>query len=173
MVRCSTCNVFHMRQLCRFFWWNRYFQNHRRILPNFLLFVWFHTVKFNPLPCSNDKMYDDVVLADQFRYPLTVWYSCIDRVISTPSCSYCIWNRYFQNHRRILPNFLLLVWFNTVEFNRLRYPNDKMYDAVIFGNRFWYQLTMFEDWILIGLSWLLNTQILILIVGGDQSWLKN
>ena len=23
-----------------------------------------------------------------------VWKSCIDRVISTPSCSYCIWNRY-------------------------------------------------------------------------------
>ena len=38
-----------------------------------------------------------------------LWNACIDLAISTPSCSYCIRNRYWQNHRSILPNFLLLL----------------------------------------------------------------
>ena len=29
-------------------------------------------VEFNRLPCQNDKMYDDVVSADRFRYPLAI-----------------------------------------------------------------------------------------------------
>ena len=72
------------------------------------------------------------------------WESIIDMVIPTPSCSYCIWNRYCQNHRRILPNFQLFVWLHMVEFNRLPCQNDKMYDGVVFADRFRYQLTMFE-----------------------------
>ena len=38
-----------------------------------------------------------------------LWNACIDMAISTPSCSYCKWYRYWQNHRSILPNFLLLL----------------------------------------------------------------
>ena len=181
MVHCSTCNVFHVRKFCRFVY----------------CLAWFDTVEFNRLPCPNDKMYDYLVFANRFPYPLImfgnriliglsrivhahnayeidtskiiavfcqisyclydlirlnsiacrdrqhdlwwcsfrwsmplsidyVWHSCIDRVISTPSCSYCMWNRHFQNYRRILPNFLLFVWFDTVEFNRLPCPNDTM-----------------------------------------------
>ena len=47
-----------------------------------------------------------------------VWNCNIDRAISTPSCSYCIWNRYCQNHHSIVLNFLLFEWFDTLEFNR-------------------------------------------------------
>ena len=73
-----------------------------------------------------------------------VWESYIDRIISTPSCSYCIWNWYCQNHHRILPNSLLFAWFDTVEFNRLPCSNNKMYDVIVFDDRFRYQLTIFE-----------------------------
>ena len=48
-----------------------------------------------------------------------VWNSSMDRAISTLSCSYCIWNRWCQNHSRIMPNFQLFVWFDTAESNRL------------------------------------------------------
>ena len=81
-----------------------------------------------------------------------VWRLWVDRVISTPSRPYCIWNRYCKNHRRILSNFLLFVKFVTVEFNRLQCPNDKMYDDVVFADRFCYPLTMFGNPVLIGLS---------------------
>ena len=90
--------------------------------------------------------------------------SIIDRVISTPSCSYCIWNRYCQNHRRILPNILLFVWFDTVEFNRLPCSNNKISDDAIFTDRFRYQLTMIDVCIWIGLFRLLNTHITYEIV---------
>ena len=48
-----------------------------------------------------------------------VWNSSMDRAISSLSCSYCIWNRWCHNYSRIMPNFLLFIWFDTVEFNRL------------------------------------------------------
>ena len=68
-------------------------------------------------------------------------------------------NRYCQNHRRILPNFLLFIWFDTVEFNRQPRPNNKMYDDVVIIARLRYQLTMFVIRILIGFSWLLHSPI--------------
>ena len=85
-----------------------------------------------------------------------VWKSSIDEDISTPSCSYCIWNRYCQNHRRNLPNFLLLVWLHMVEFNCLSCQNDKNYDDVVFDDRFRYPLTMFGNRLLIRLSRILH-----------------
>ena len=89
-----------------------------------------------------------------------VWESVIDRVISTPSCSYCIRNRYCQNHRRFLCRIsYCLVWFDIVEFNRLPCSNDKMYDDVVFADRFRYSTTMFGKHILIGLSRLLHANI--------------
>ena len=88
-----------------------------------------------------------------------VWNSGIDMAILTPSCSYCIYNRWCQNHRSILPNFLLLAWFDTIAFNRRLCSNNKMYDDMVFNDRFWYQLTMFEVCIFTGLSRLLDTHI--------------
>ena len=57
MVRCNTCDVTHMRQFCRLFY----------------CFAWFDTVEFNRLPCTNDKMYNDVVFSDRLRHQLTVF----------------------------------------------------------------------------------------------------
>ena len=88
-----------------------------------------------------------------------VWNSCIDMEFSILSCSYCICNRYWQNHRSILPNFLLFAWFDTLEFNRLQCSNNKIYDDADFADRFRYHLTMFWMRILIRLSRLLNTHI--------------
>ena len=99
-----------------------------------------------------------------FRWwiPLSIdydWNSGVDRAISTPSCSYCVWNIYCQNYRSILPNFLLLAWFDRFEFNRLPCSNNKMYDDAVYPDRFLYQLTMFEVFILIGLSRILDTHV--------------
>ena len=99
-----------------------------------------------------------------FRWPIPlsidyIWNASIDMAISTPSCSYCIWNRYFQNHRSILPNFLLFAWFHTVEFNRLPCLNNKMYDDAVFADRFRYRFNIFRLGILVGLSRLLDTHI--------------
>ena len=85
-----------------------------------------------------------------------VWESSIDRVISTTSCSYCIWNRFCQLHCRILPNFQLFLWFYTVKFNRLPCSNDKMYEDVVFADLFRCPLTMIGNRVLIGLSRILN-----------------
>ena len=57
MVSSSTYNVFHMRQLCIFFY----------------CLASFDTVEFNRLPCPNNKMYDDAVFAGRFRYQLTMF----------------------------------------------------------------------------------------------------
>ena len=79
--------------------------------------------------------------------------------ISILSCSYCICNRYWQNHRSILPNFLLFAWFDTLEFNRLPCSNSKIYDDENFADRFRYQLAMFGIRVLVWLSWLLHVYI--------------
>ena len=99
-----------------------------------------------------------------FRWsiPLSIGYvrnASINMAILTPSCSYCIFSRCCQNHRSILPNFLLLAWFYTIEFNRRLCSNNKMYDDMVWSVRFWYQLTMFEVCIFTGLSRLLDTHI--------------
>ena len=88
-----------------------------------------------------------------------VWNSFTDRAISHHSCSYCIWNRYCQNHRSILPKFLMFAWLDTVEFNRLPCPNNKMKDDMVFADRFRYQFTKFKECTLIGLSRLVGTHI--------------
>ena len=88
-----------------------------------------------------------------------VWNYSVDMAISTPSCTYSIWNRYWQNHRSILPNLLLFPWFDTPELNRLPCPNNKMYDDAVFAHRFRYQLTMFGIQLFIWLSRLLHAHI--------------
>ena len=144
MVRCITCNVLHMRQFCRFLY----------------RLAWFDTVELKRLPCPKNEMYDDAVFANRFHYQLTMFgISCIDMALSTPSCSYCVCNKWCQNHRSILPNFLLFAWFYSFELNRRRCSKNEMYDIMVFNDRFWYQLTMFEVCIFTGLSWLLDTHI--------------
>ena len=118
---------------------NRYCQNHRSIHPNFPLFAWFDMLEFSCLPCSNKKMYDDAVFADRFLYQLTMFENrlliWLSRLIHA---RILIWNRYCQNHRSFLPNFLLFAWFDTVEFNRPPCSINKMYDDAVFVHRFWY-----------------------------------
>ena len=99
-----------------------------------------------------------------FRYSIPIsigylWSACIDMAISTPSCSHCICNRYWQNHRSILPNFLLFAWFDTLEFNRLPCWKNKIYDDADFADRFGYQLAMFGIPVLIRLSWIHHAHI--------------
>ena len=130
------------------------------ILQIFLLFSMISNCRIQSPAVSKQR---DVRWCN-FRYSIPIsngylWNACIDMAISTPSCSYCIWNRYWQNHRIILPNFLLFAWFDTLEFNRRLCSNNKMYDDMVFNNRFWYQLTMFEVCIFTGLSRLLDTHI--------------
>ena len=48
---------------------------------------------------------------------------------------------------------------DTVEFNRLPYPKDEMYDDAVFANRLHFQLTMFGTAVLIWLSRLLHAHI--------------
>ena len=52
---------------------NSYWQNHRSILPNLLLFALIVTLELNRLPCSNHMMYDDADIADRFRYQLAMF----------------------------------------------------------------------------------------------------
>ena len=94
--------------------------------------------------------------------PLSFDYVCnsvIDMAILTPSCSYCIWNIYCQNRGSILPNFLLLEWFDTLDFSRLPCSNNKMNDDAVFACRFRNQLTIFGIRLLIGISRLLHAHI--------------
>ena len=57
MVRCITCNVFHMRKFCRFFY----------------CLACSETVEFNRLPSPNNEMYGDAVFAIRFRYQLAMF----------------------------------------------------------------------------------------------------
>ena len=82
------------------------------------------------------------------------WYNNLDSFMF-----YCICNRYRQNHRSILPNFQLFAWFDTLEFNRLPWSNNKIYDDAVFADRFRYHMTMLGMCIVIRLSRLLNTHI--------------
>ena len=140
----SSCIVFHkafvLHISLQYVQWVPYAE----ILQIFLLFriIWYCRVQ-SPAVFKGQE-----VLRRRFFWLISssidyVWDCCIDRVISTLSCSYFMWNRYCRNHRRILSNFLLFAWFNTVEFNRLPCSNNMMCDDVVFADRLRYQLTMF------------------------------
>ena len=130
---------------CSYCMCNRYWQNHRSILPHFLMFTWFWYARTQS--SAMIKQQDIRWCGFRWSIPLSidyVWNAVIDMAILKSSCSYCIFNRWCQNHRSILPNFLLFAWFHTVEFNRWRCSNNKMYDDMVFNDRFSYQLTMFK-----------------------------
>ena len=96
-----------------------------KIVQIFLLFSMIWNCRIQSPAVSKQR---DVRLCG-FRYsiPMSIgylWKLCIDMAISTPSCSHCIWNRYWQNHRSILPNLPLFAWFDTPESNRLPWSNN-------------------------------------------------
>ena len=67
-------------------------------------------------------------------------------------------------HMRQFCRFLYcLAWFNTVEFNRLPCPNNKIYDDADFADRFRYQLAMFGIRVLIWLSQFFHVHIVYVI----------
>ena len=103
---------------CSYCIWNRYRQHHRSNLSN--SYCLHNLIRLNSIAWRVQT-----TRCSMMRFsliPLTidyVWNSSIDRAITTPSRSYCIWNRIIQIHRSILPKFLLFAWFDTLEFNRL------------------------------------------------------
>ena len=68
-----------------------------------------------------------------------------------------------------------LAWFDTVEFNRLPCPNNKMHDDTVFADRFPCQLSKFRIRILIGLSRIFHDHIAYKIdsAKNDRSILSN
>ena len=144
MVRCITCNVFHMRQFCRFFYY----------------LAWLYTAELNRLSCPNNKMYDDAFFADQLRYQLTMFeirevvelsrlvhaniaYEIVTTIIIAAFCriSYCL-------HDMIRMNSIVC----HVKRARCMMVRFSMIDSDI-------NWLMFEVCILIGLSLLLDTPI--------------
>ena len=143
MDRCITYNVFHLRQFCRFFYG----------------LAWYDTVEFNRLPCPNNKMYDDAVLADLIPQSIGyVWNSSFDRAISTPSFSYCIW----IDTAKIIAAFLrityfFMIWYRWIQSYAMVKQQGVRWDG--FDNRFRYHLTTFEVFVLIELYRLVHTHI--------------
>ena len=87
--------------------------------------------------------------------PLSIdyfWNFCIGNSISTPSCSYCVWNSCCQNHSRNLPNFPLfsMILCGWIQSSAVRKRQDAR--CAVFAGLFRYQWTMFEIRLLIGLS---------------------
>ena len=138
---------------------NRYWQNHRSTLPNFLLFAWFDTLEFNRLPCSNNKIYDDAGIADRFCYQLAMFGIRVLIWLSELLLAHIAYITDGAKSSKHSAEFPMFAWFYTVEFNRRRCSNNKMYDDMVFNDRFWYHLTMFEVCIFMGLSRLLDTDI--------------
>ena len=67
-------------------------------------------------------------------------------------------------HVRQFCRFLYcLAWFDTVEFSRLPYPKNEMYDDAVFANRFHYQLTMCGIRVLLWLSRFIHAHIAYVI----------
>ena len=62
-------------------------------------------------------------------------------------------------YAEILQIFYCLAWFDTVEFNWMPCPNNKMYVNAVVADRFHCQLTMFGIRVLIGLSRFLRAHI--------------
>ena len=107
------------------------------ILQIFLLFSMIWSCRIQSPAVSKER--DERWCGFRYSIPISIgypWNSCIDMAISTPSCSYCIRNRYWQNHRSILPNFVLFAWFDTLEFNRLPWSNIKIYNDAVFADWF-------------------------------------
>ena len=141
MDRCTTYNVFHLRQFCRFFYG----------------LAWFDTVEFNRLPCPNNKMY--AILADLIPQSIGyVWNSSFDTAISTPSFSYCIWIDTAKIIAALLRiTYFVMIWYRWIQLYAIVKQQDVRWCD--FDDRFRYQFNLFEVFILIELYRLLDTHI--------------
>ena len=122
--------------------------------------VWLETDEFIRLTCPNDKRYDYVVFAIQFRCQFPIFQF---RALLWLSWYLHAYNTYERDTSKITAPFFRLsycfAWFDTIEFNCLPCPNDIIYDDVDCADRFRYQLTMYDAYILIGLLRHLDTDI--------------
>ena len=144
MVRCFTCNVFHMRRFCIFFY----------------CLAWSETAEFNRQPCPNNEMYGDAVFAIRLRYQLAIIGM---RVLISHSRLLHAHIAYEIDTDKIIAAFFRISYclLNLIRLNsnRLPWSNNKIYDDAVFAVRFRYHLTMFGMCILILLSRILNTHI--------------
>ena len=97
-------------------------------------------------------MYDDVVFAYRFGYSRTMFGSRVLNGLSSLLHSH-IANKI--DTAKIIAAFCRI----SLEFNRMPCPNDKMYDDVVFADRFRYPLAKFGIRVLIELSRLLHAHI--------------
>ena len=110
--------------------------------------------------CPNDKIYDDEVFADRFRYQMNmVHMRVLIRLSGLVHAHIAYEIAVSKITADICPISHYLACFDAVEFNRLPSQNDKMYVDEVFACRFRYQFTMFETRIFIWLSRLLQGHI--------------
>ena len=89
-------------------------------------------------------MYDDEVFADRFRYQLTTFEIPVFAKQSRLLHAHIAYEIAFAKiTAEICRIFHSLARFNAVEFNRLTFPTDNMYDDEVFVDPFRYQFTMF------------------------------
>ena len=110
-------------------------------------------------------MYDDVIFADRFRYPLTILENLVLIRLFRLLHAFIA---YDIDTVKIIAAFCLIsyclydyIWLNSIA---CRVKTTGMYDAVVFADRFRYQITMFEAYVLIWLTPLLYTHIAYEIV---------
>ena len=143
MVRCSTCNVFHMRQFC----------------GCYCCLAWFDTL--NSIVCC----------VQSIRY-MMMKFSLIDTVFNCLLLKCVYWYGYLDYQAHVVYEIAIaditaeyrrtiryLAWFGRVEFNRLPCLKDEIYDDQGFSGRLCCQLTMFEIRVLVRLSRVLRAHI--------------
>ena len=84
----------------------------------FLLFrmIWYCRIKSPAVSKEQDMQW----CCFRWSIPLSidyVWNSSIDCAISTPSCSYCIWSRWCQNHSKHSAEFpiVCIIWYGWIQ----------------------------------------------------------
>ena len=143
MFLCITCNVFHMPQFCTLFY----------------CLAWFRTVEFNFRPSPKNEMYDDAIFCWSISPSIDyVWSSITDRLSSLLHAHIA----YEINTAKIVAAFcrisyFCMIWYGWIHSSAIFNQQDVRWCG--FDARFRYQLAMFEMFILIMLSRLLDTHI--------------
>ena len=105
-------------------------------------------------------MYDDEVSADRFRLHFTMIKMCVLIGQSRLFHAHIVYEiAITKNTAEFCRIFYCLALFDTIEFNRLPFPNDKMCNDDVFVDRYRYQETMLEVGLLIGILRLLHDHI--------------
>ena len=144
MVRCFTGNVFHMQQFCRCLYY----------------LAWRYTAELNRLSCPNNKMYDDAVFADRFRYQLTMFeireVIGLSRLVHTNITYEIVTTKIIAALCRISYSLHDLLGMNSIVCHVKRARCMMVWFSMIDSDINW---LMFEVCILIGLSLLLRIPI--------------